>query len=282
MIEVLKSGFATSIQDLGRVGFAKFGVPKNGAMDQYSANFANLLVGNSLDAAVMEITLTGPKLHFHSKTLIAVTGLDADIFLNGEKQVLNEAFLVETGSVLEIQKITSGNFVYLAVYKGFRTPPVLGSRSMYDGITPQSRVKKGDFLEIEIFSGTRQNHFSSIRFEEETYFSDQLQAFPGPEFELLSEKTKQLLLENKFTISSDSNRMAYLLEEQLENELKPILTGPVLPGTIQLTFGGNLIILMRDCQTTGGYPRVLQVSEKSLDVLAQKRTREKVLFSLQK
>ncbi|HET8810037.1 MAG TPA: biotin-dependent carboxyltransferase family protein [Flavobacteriaceae bacterium] len=282
MIEVLKSGFATSIQDLGRVGFAKFGVPKNGAMDQYSANFANLLVGNSLDAAVMEITLTGPKLHFHSKTLIAVVSLGTELFLNGEKQALNEACLVENGSVLELQKITLGNFAYLAVYGGFQTEFVLGSRSMYDGITSKSRLKKGSVLEIPAYSSTIKTLYASTRFDMERYSTNKVEVFTGPEFHLLSEKTKQLLLENKFTLSSDSNRMAYLLEEQLENELKPILTGPVLPGTIQLTPSGKLIVLMRDCQTTGGYPRVLQVSEKSLGVLAQKRTRETVLFSLQK
>lgn len=279
MIEVLKSGFATSIQDLGRTGFAKFGVPKSGTMDRYSANFANLLVGNSLDAAVMEITLTGPKLQFHAKSLIAVVGLGAELFLNSEKQALNEAFLAENGSVLELQKITSGNFAYLAVYGGFQTEFVLGSRSMYDGITSKSQLKKGAVLKSPTFSATVKNPHASLRFKGERYFKDFIEVFPGPEFHLLSSPKKEQLFQSKFTLSSDSNRMAFLFEEKLENNLNPILTSPVLPGTVQLTPSGNLIILMRDCQTTGGYPRVLQVSEKSLDVLAQKRAGEKIGFS---
>lgn len=280
MIEVLKSGLATSIQDLGRIGFGNFGVPKSGAMDLYAAKFSNLLTGNSEKEAVMEITQLGPTLRFHCDALVGFAGLKAEILLNGEKVPINEAFAVGKNSVLEIKRITKGNRIYLSVFGGFQTKKVLNSRSMYEGITPQSRIKKGGFLKIAPYSGTAENQFSSIRFEEEAYFSDQLHVFSGPEFALLSEKTKQLLLQNKFTVSKDSNRMAYLLEEQLKNEQEPILTGPVLPGTVQLTAGGNLIVLMRDCQITGGYPRVLQVSEKSLNVLAQKKAGDKIGFHL--
>ena len=151
---------------------------------------------------------------------------------------------------------------------------------MYEGITPRSRIKKGGFLPIAPFSGTVGNHFSSIRFEEENYSSGRIPVFPGPEFHLLSEANKHHLVQKTFTVSKDSSRMAYLLREKLENKLGSILTGPVLPGTVQLTAGGNLIVLMRDCQTTGGYPRILQVSESGLDVLAQKKPREKMGFAL--
>lgn len=279
MIEVLKSGLATSIQDLGRTGFGNFGVPKSGAMDKYAAKFANLLVGNPEEKAVMEITQLGPTLRFHSNALVGFAGLEAEILLNGESLSINESCMVEKNSVLEIKRITKGNRIYLAVLGGFQTKKILKSHSMYEGITPQFRVKKDNFFKIAPFLGTKSHSFSSIRFKEELYFSDQLEVFTGPEFELLSPRTKQILLQNTFTVSKDSNRMAYLLEEQLKNQLKPILTGPVLPGTVQLTPDGTLIILMCDCQTTGGYPRVLQISEKSLHVLAQKRAGEKIGFS---
>ena len=279
MVEVLKPGLA-SIQDLGRTGFGNFGVPKSGAMDLYAAKFANLLVGNFAHEAVMEITQLGPKLRFHCNALVAFAGLGAEISVDGERVQINESFLVRENSVVEIKGIIQGNRVYLSVLGGFQTQKVLNSRSMYGKITLRSRIKKGGFLAIETFSGTAQNHFSSIRFKKEMYFSDQIYVFPGPEFELLSEKTKQFLLQNKFTISSDSSRMAYLMEEKLENKLTSILTGPVLPGTVQLTPNGTLVVLMRDCQTTGGYPRVLQVSEKSLNVLAQKKAGDKIGFEL--
>src|SRR5699024_1260014 len=142
-------------------------------------------------------------------------------------------------SILQIKKITRGNWVYLSVNEGFQTKKMLGSRSMYEGITPRSRIKKGGFLPIAPFSGTVGNHFSSIRFEEENYSSGRIPVFPGPEFHLLSEANKHHLVQKTFTVSKDSSRMAYLLREKLENKLGSILTGPVLPGTVQLTAAGN-------------------------------------------
>lgn len=280
MIEVIKSGLATSAQDLGRNGFAAYGVPQSGAMDRYSAKIANLLVGNSESDALLEITQFGPKLKFHVKALVAVTGLKAEIRLNEERIQMNEPFVVEKGAVLEIKRITSGTRAYLSVFGGLQTKMMLGSRSMYEGVTAQSRIKKGDFLTISAFMETKVNSLSSIRFEREDYTTNKIIVFLGPEFDLLSEKSKDDLIHNEFTISNDSNRMAYLVEEKLVNKLKSILTGPVVPGTVQLTAGGKLILLMRDCQVTGGYPRVLQLSEKSMNVLAQKKAGEKIMFEL--
>lgn len=280
MIEVIKSGLATSVQDLGRNGFAAYGVPQSGTMDRYSAKIANLLVGNSENDALLEITQLGPKLKFHAKALVAVSGLKAEIRLNEERIQMNEPFVVEKGADLEIKRITSGTRAYLSVFGGLQTKMMLGSRSMYEGVTAQSRIKKGDFLTISAFMGSKVNSLSSIRFEREDYATNKIIVFPGPEFDLLSEKSKDDLIHNEFTISNDSNRMAYLVEEKLVNKLKSILTGPVVPGTVQLTAGGKLILLMCDCQVTGGYPRVLQLSEKSMNVLAQKKAGEKIMFEL--
>src|SRR5699024_10702469 len=93
----------------------------------------------------------------------------------------------------------------------------------------------------------------------------------GPEWKKLPSSLKERLVEGEFHVSSANSRMAYQLQEKLENNLSGILTQPVLPGTMQLTPAGNLIVLMRDCQTTGGYPRVLQFSEKAINQLAQLR-----------
>ncbi len=277
-IEVLQPGLWTSIQDCGRVGYGEYGVPRSGTMDEYTAKFANLLVGNYKSAAVMEITQLGPKLKFHENTIIAVTGLGAEVFLNDKNVRINEAFRVEKSSILDIKNVSRGNRIYLSVFSGFKTKKVLNSRSMFDGITPRSKVKKGDFLEIVAFSGNEQNHFSSVRFEEELYFSDQLQVFAGPEFSFVSERIKNALFQHKFTVSSESGRMAYMLKEKIKNELNPILTGAVLPGTVELTPSGQLILFMRDAPITGGYPRILQLSEESINRLSQKRSGEKIRF----
>ena len=107
-----------------------------------------------------------------------------------------------------------------------------------------------------------------------------IEVLKGPEFELLTKKQQKQLLSNKFTISKDNNRMAYQLVEILANNIKPIITSLVLPGTVQLTPSGKLIVLMRDCQTTGGYPRVLQLKEYSIDVLSQKLAGKNIHFVL--
>ena len=101
-----------------------------------------------------------------------------------------------------------------------------------------------------------------------------------PEFDRLSEKQKQQIENGEFKVSKNNNRMAYQLEPMVENDLEPILSAPVLPGTVQLTPNGNLIVLTRDCQTTGGYPRVLQLMESAINMLAQKTTGNTLKFRL--
>ena len=99
-------------------------------------------------------------------------------------------------------------------------------------------------------------------------------------FDRLSEKQKLQLENGEFKVSKYNNRMAYQLEPMVENDLEPILSAPVLPGTVQLTPNGNLIVLTRDCQTTGGYPRVLQLMESAINMLAQKTTGNTLKFRL--
>lgn len=279
-LEILKSGLASSVQDQGREGFGSFGVPQCGAMDKYAAKFANILVGNAENDAVLEIATMGCKIRFHERALVAISGLDAEIYVNKAKKPINEAFLMARNDILEIKGKFRGRWVYVAISGGILSEIVLKSRSMYEGITPQFNLKKGTFLEINPYLEEENPTFSSLRFEDTRYSCEEMEVFPGPEFQLLSQETKRRLIQCKFTVSGDSSRMAFLFEETVENKLTPILTSPVLPGSVQLTSSGKLIVLMRDCQVTGGYPRVLQVTEKSVSVLSQKRTGEEVGFRL--
>ena len=96
-----------------------------------------------------------------------------------------------------------------------------------------------------------------------------LQVSPAPEFEQLPQHLVASLFSHKFTVSVLANRMGAQLEQRLVNELDAIITSPVIPGTVQATPDGRLIILLADCQTTGGYPRVLQLSLEALSVMAQ-------------
>ncbi len=214
----------------------------------------------------------GPKLQFEVDTTIAITGGKLSATLDGIALENNQHYTVAKGAILSFGRFSSGCRAYLGVKGGFKTELILGSRSMYPGITSTSYLKKGAILKINGFISSSSRVFSRVKVDE-SYLSDvALEVYKGPEFEALSSIEKEQLFAQSYTVSKYNNRMGYQVEELLPNNLKSIITSPVLPGTVQLTASGQLIILMRDCQTTGGYPRVLQLTEKAIDILAQKPT----------
>ncbi|MEH6407587.1 MAG: biotin-dependent carboxyltransferase family protein [Leeuwenhoekiella sp.] len=279
-IEVLKSGFYTSIQDLGRTGFARYGVPQSGVMDSFSAKKANLLLDNKSDAAVLEITMSGPKLKFSGDTTIAICGAEFTLQLNGKEIFNDKLYVIKEGDELDFGTLKAGFRAYLAVFGGFLSDKILGSRSMYEGITSTIRLQKGDRLCVKSGEIGQKSASARVNFRESGIFKNEIEVFTGPEFGLLSKIQQKTLFSQFFTVSGASSRMAIQLVDKLQNQLKGIVTGPVIPGTVQLTSGGNLIILMRDCQVTGGYPRILQLSEMSICRLAQKRPQDLIKFKL--
>ncbi len=279
MIEVITTGLFTTIQDAGRYGYRKWGVPISGAMDQQSAQLANQLVNNTENEAVMEITLTAPTLKFNIDAIVAITGAGFSPSVNNQPISMNKSFWISKGSILKLGRPSNGVRAYLSVAGGFSVPQVLGSRSFYPNITKNSQVKKGDFLSINNNSHTK-NHISnaSVKISEKQFSNYKIQVYKGPEFHLLSKEIKEKILSQPFEISNDSNRMGYRLNTSENIFATEILTSAVQPGTVQLTPSGQLIVLMRDCQTTGGYARILQLTDKSINILAQKQTGQAIRF----
>ncbi len=278
-VKIIKPGFFSTIQDEGRFGFAKFGVPRSGAMDQTSFNFANSLLGNNKNDTCIEWAFQPPVLQFSEPTSISVTGAETDCFLNGESIKMYHQIKVEKGGVLTMNFCKTNVYGYVGIKDGFQTPKVLSSRSFYKEITPQFLLKENDKIEYKS-SQSFYDQFSNLSVPSFINDENELLVFKGPEFDQLSEKQKLALFTSRYTVSNMANRMAIQLEEGLPNDIQPILTSPVLPGTVQLTPSGNIIVLMRDCQTTGGYPRILQLSEKSIDHIAQKRANGQFSFQL--
>lgn len=279
-LEVVQPGLFSSIQDVGRFGFLKYGVPHSGAMDKYASQLANVILQNSPDCAVIEITQWGPTLKFHQSAKIVITGAHLSPKINNHPVKNVVVHQMSCGDVLSFGKKQTGCRAYISVKGGFKTGEVLNSYSWYEGLTPQYKMAKGDVLFFEKDSSTAVKTFSAVKYSAEYISKKEILVYPGPEFYLLPVERKRALEDTAFTIDLSNNRMALQLVELFENQMKPILTGPVVPGTVQLTPSGKLIILMRDCQTTGGYPRVLQVSEKGLDILAQKIAGDKISFNL--
>ncbi|QTE23904.1 biotin-dependent carboxyltransferase family protein [Polaribacter cellanae] len=280
MIRVLKAGFYTSIQDRGRVGFASKGVPVSGVMDSYSADLANRILDNSLANALLEITFGGCKLEFLVETTICISGGDFSAMINNKPIVLNSRIKINKNDVLSFGNINFGARCYLAVKGGFLTETILGSRSFYQNITKQMILKKGDVLPILSFNNNLEASNSVIKVSCSYFKSIEINCYKGPEFELLNNHQKEQLLNTIFTISNDNNRMGCRLNEVIDNNLPSILTSAVLVGTVQLTPSGKLIVLMRDCQVTGGYPRILQLTTAAINRLAQKTTHQNLKFIL--
>ena len=280
MIEVIKDGLYTSIQDLGRFGYRKYGVPISGAMDKQSAIFANQILGNKSNLAVMEITLSGPVLQFNSSIFISLTGAVFPVTANGKEVPMNKAILIHEGQKIFFGSCKSGMRAYLAIKGGFIVEEKLGSLSQYQNITTAHRVIKGDKFKTPITAINQKQRFAVIRPQNTNFLNEEIAISKGPEFDLLSESSKSILFNSSFNISNDSNRMGYRLTCEEKLSANEIITSPVQPGTVQLTPSGELIILMRDSQTTGGYARIFQLSESAINVVAQKRFGEKIRFHL--
>ncbi|TQD39124.1 5-oxoprolinase subunit C family protein [Haloflavibacter putidus] len=281
-VKISNEGIFTSIQDRGRFGYAGIGVPQSGAMDRYSAKIANMLVGNEDFEAVMECTLIGPNLLFQNKALVALAGLAAEVSLNNQKIELLRPFKVNIGDELHIKQITQGTRLYLAINEGFQTEEVLNSRSYYTSVTKKEKLEKNDVIPFNSFTEKKKRNYAKINYNQVLLTTNKIKVYKGPEWHLLPKKLQEQILKDKVSISKNTSRMAYQIEEKFPNKLSGMLSQPVLPGTVQLTPDGNLIILMRDAQTTGGYPRVLQLAPESINTLAQKKQGDMVCFKMLK
>ena len=280
MLKILQPGLYTSIQDMGRFGYRNIGVPMSGCMDSISAGFANALLNNDNNDAVMEITMVGPKLSFMASTNIVITGAEMGAELNNNPILNYKVYPVQNGDILSFGKLKKGIRCYLAVSGGFQSEIILKSRSFYGGITSQGLLKKNDLLSFEHHKINNKYPKGSINTKIPFYDTNIIEVFKGPELELFSSLEQSKILSTIFTVSNDNNRMGYRMEEEVVKHVKSIITSPVLPGTVQLLPSGKLIILMKDGQTTGGYPRVFQLTEKSIAILAQKKARDTIKFKL--
>ena len=303
-IEVLKSGIYSSIQDAGRFGHAALGVPQSGAMDQESYRLANELLGNGADFAAVEITFGGAALKFQSATIIAITGADYSPAINQLKIAMNEPIAVNSGDILSFGQRNWGVRSYLGVLGGVQSPKIMDSRSQYQTITPEFTLTKGTLIPIPLIDikdrSILKTHGSEINKDDQikamvqsranlgdsssimgtkAYETDQsleLEVLIGPEYHRLQKQEKDKL-RGTFTLGRN-DRMGYLLQEKVSNKLQGIHTSGVLPGTVQLTPGGQIIILMNDGQTTGGYPRIFQLTDKAKALLSQCAQGQKIKF----
>lgn len=300
-LKVHRAGILSTLQDLGRYGYQRFGVPVGGVMDEYSHRLANLLVGNAEQEATLEITLAGPRLEFTEDALIGVCGGDFTPTIDGKKVPVARPVLVAKGSVLDFGTCRLGCRAYLAVAGGFEVPRVMGSKSTYlrggfGGFEGRS-LRRGDLLQTGeggggLYPGLRAELEQGAAFAYPRWSVNANSAFlahdhhrihfvPGRHWTLFSEETRQLFGAVEFRIAPDSDRMGYRLEGPPLMLKQPveILSEAVTFGTIQVPPDGRPIVLMANRQTTGGYPRIGEVAIVDLPLLAQLPPGDTVQFT---
>ena len=275
MIKVISKGLYTTIQDKGRFGYRNIGVPSSGYMDSESAETANLIINNPKDNPLIEATLIGPTLEFKKSAVICITGGEFSPTLNDIKISSYSAIEANKGDILKINNSSIGSRCYISIQGTIISDTILGSKSFYHQITNSNIIEDGDIFLFKKNIRTLEQKYTHKKFE----LNKTINVFRGPEFKCLSNESIKILFNEEFSIGIN-NRMAYNLLEKIQDGVNSIISSGVIPGTVQLTPSGNIIILHRDSQTTGGYPRILQLNEKSLNDLAQLRTGDNIRFKL--
>ena len=285
MIEILTPGMFTTVQDLGRIGYAHLGVPRSGAADLRSLRLANRLVGNDESAACLEVTFGGVAMRFHQPTVVALTGAPAPARL-GPVSVSSDRWLFSrAGDVLELGMPAEGVRTYVAVAGGVDVPPIMGSRSCdtLSGLGPPA-LRAGQHLAVgrphQPAPSSPDCLASPVPYGAEVA----VRYRRGPRDDWFSEATFDLFERSRWILTADSNRVGGRLsgppiavsrEDQLPSE------GMVL-GSIEIPPSGQPIVFLADHPTTGGYPVIGVVEDDDVAVLAQTRPGASVRFVRQR
>jgi len=282
-LRIINPGLMTTIQDLGRYGYAHLGVTPAGAADALALRVANLLLGNRENAAALEMTLLGATVEFQRAAIVVLTGAQVDCRLGNAKAPMWKAFPVLPGAVLKCGAITGGARAYLAVQGGFELKPVMGSvatlRSAHLGGVEGRALKAGDRLEVShvASSGVRRIVRDALTFLQPRR---ELRITPGPQSSWVGPEGLQMLERGPYVVSGDSDRRGIRFQgEALTLPPKSqLITEGISLGAMQVPPDGQPIILFVDQQTTGGYPKVANVIAADLRHVAQLRPRDEVHF----
>jgi len=282
-IRIIKQGIFDTIQDDGRYGYQHLGINPGGAMDVVAASVANMLVGNRINEAVIELHFPAATFFFEKPCLIALSGADFSATIHNGIIPLNSAVIIAGSTELSFKQYKKGARCYLAVQGGWDAANWLDSYStntkVHAGGFHGRALRKDDILHCHaeqfMFASLPSQSYiiTKIKADTDLFYSSSniIHCAKGMQHAWLDDRSKNLLESADFTISTQSDRMGYRLKgEQLQaSEQKQLLSSAVVKGAIQLLPDGQLILLMADHQTTGGYPVVANVVSADIPVLAQ-------------
>ncbi|MGJ9457894.1 biotin-dependent carboxyltransferase family protein [Oceanobacillus sp. CF4.6] len=279
LFEVIKSGLATSVQDLGRTGYQQYGVVESGAMDGYALQIANILVGNRRDEAVLEVVIMGPELCVLKDTVLAICGADLSPELDGEPVAIWKSFSAKKGQRVTFGQPKIGSYAYIAAAGGVNSPVVMGSKSTYPkaelGGFEGRNLQKGDRLEAgEASKPLKQLSGRGLSERAVPDYGRQrkIRVVLGPDLFAFTDSMVEAFCTSQFKMTTQSDRMGYRLEgpELSHVDGADIISDAILPGAIQVPANGQPIILLADRQTTGGYTRIATVISVDLPYVVQK------------
>ena len=284
VFSVLTPGAYTTVQDYGRYGYQQVGIPVSGALDSFAFRVANMLIGNSVNCAVLEITVMGPRLEVLREADIAITGAEMGMTLNDKPIQGWKSIRVKPGDILGINQVKSGCRAYLAVTGGIDVPEVMGSRSTYVGGNIGGyygrSLKQGDI--IKRGKGLLLNQVRHLSPAVIPQYSSNIviRAVPGPQDDFFDEGLK-VLFESEYMVSAKADRMGYRLQgpviKHKEEMPKSIISEPSVPGGIQVPADGQPIILLVE-QTVGGYTKIATVISTDLCRVAQATPGDTICF----
>jgi antagonist of KipI len=293
---VTHAGFRTTIQDLGRIGFRQFGVSSGGALDLHALRIANLLTGNDESAAGLEFTQGNIRLRFEDERVISWCGGDYEVGVASHSIPQGHSALVLAEDELSISGPRQGWRGWLAVSGGIAVPPVLGSRSTdlranFGGLDGRA-LGDGDELLLGEQSDFARSLIGLLNERRVSSWSSQaewsstaktkpvLRVVRGCDWDHFNASTHHALTSETFSVSRDSDRMGVRLNgpELHRNDDVDLVSEAVAPGTVQVPPGGRPILLLGDCQTIGGYPKIAHVVTVDLGIAAQLRPGDTVQF----
>jgi len=286
-IEVIKGGALSTVQDLGRYGYQRFGVPVSGAMDQFALRVGNLLVGNEESEAGLEATFMGPTLTFHFDATIAITGGDLCPVLDGQPVSTWGSLSVSEGSTLSFKGPRDGIRAYVCVRGGIDVPTVMGSRSTF--VRSQLGGFNGRALATGDIVPVADMDDNGLQPVERGLASDAIPRYGhnhtlrvtmGPQDDAFTTAGIDTFLSSTFDVTPMFDRMGNRLDGPVIEHVKgaDIVSDGTSRGAVQVPGSGKPIVLLADCGTTGGYTKIATVISADLPRIAQAQPGDTVEF----
>jgi antagonist of KipI len=283
-IKVTNPGLLTTVQDLGRYGYAHLGISPAGAADQLSLRIGNLLLGNEENAPALEMTMLGATLEFEERAVVAVTGADCEAKLGAYAVPCYKALEVAPGGVLKCGAMKKGVRSYLAIQGGFDVPLIMGSASThlggrFGGLAGR-KLKSGDLLRVQNRRGARVRTLRPGALAP-LYRQPAVRVTKGAQQDWFGPEAYEKLFSCAYTISEQSDRTGLRLKGETvrPREQSQLLTDGIPLGAIQVPQDGQPIVLFIDQQTTGGYPKIATVIAADMHRVGQLRPRDQVRFA---